>query len=300
LSQKVRRRLRALRRYQRMGLKAKIRYAERLIEAALLLTDRPIVCWSGGKDSTVLLHLTRKLCPDIAVMFNDSGVEFPETIDFVHRLADAWRLNLHVTSPPPGTFWRCVEEYGWPIGGKGKEGIRKRAAQAGVRTSDNCAYYCKRKPAEKLYKELGIDCVLTGTLAGESKRRRFLWVDFGDLYYQTRRQLWTVHPLAIWLDKDIWAYHRRYALPHNPLYDMGHARVGCWSCLMDWGYPDSHLSRLRRSHPKLWRHLVVDRGLGQELLKLRLALTHGQADLFSATWTIEELVEIYPGFFDII
>ena len=41
MSQKISRRLRALRRYQGMGLEAKIRYAERLIEAALALLHRP-------------------------------------------------------------------------------------------------------------------------------------------------------------------------------------------------------------------------------------------------------------------
>ena len=298
LSEAGRRKLKALRRYQALSLEAKIRYAERLIEAALLLAQRPIVCWSGGKDSTVLLHLVRQFAPNIDVTFNDTGVEFRETREFVNRLADDWSLNLHVTNPPPGAFWECIEKYGWPIGGKGRDGKIKTKGGASVRMSDNCCYYCKRKPAERLYKELGVDCTLLGILAGESKRRRFLWVDYGDFYYQKRRKLWTVHPLSIWLEEDIWAYHNREGLPHCSLYDVGHQRVGCWPCLMDWGYPDSHLSRLRRSHPRLWRFLVVDKGLGAELVKLRLALSQGQADLFSATWSIKQLVDIRPCFFD--
>lgn len=75
---RTRQRLSTLRRHQTLGLEAKIRYAERLIEAALL-AKRPIVCWSGGKDSTVLLHLVRQFAPNINVTFNDTGVELQET-----------------------------------------------------------------------------------------------------------------------------------------------------------------------------------------------------------------------------
>lgn len=36
------------------------------------------VSFSGGKDSTVLLHLVRELYPDIEAVFVDTGLEYPE------------------------------------------------------------------------------------------------------------------------------------------------------------------------------------------------------------------------------
>ncbi len=38
------------------------------IDTALSRARRPAVMWSGGKDSTVLLHLVRKVMPEIEVI----------------------------------------------------------------------------------------------------------------------------------------------------------------------------------------------------------------------------------------
>jgi 3'-phosphoadenosine 5'-phosphosulfate sulfotransferase (PAPS reductase)/FAD synthetase len=110
---------RHLKRYQRLHLDAKIRYANRMIQRVLAKHGNPVVCWSGGKDSTVLLHLALQQAPDIPVVFNDTGVEFPETREFVNQVANEWHINLYVARPKRGqTFWNVVEEYGWPILGK--------------------------------------------------------------------------------------------------------------------------------------------------------------------------------------
>lgn len=41
------------------------------------------VSFSGGKDSTVLLHLVRQLYPDIEAVFVNTGLEYPEIQQFV-------------------------------------------------------------------------------------------------------------------------------------------------------------------------------------------------------------------------
>jgi len=44
------------------------------------------VAFSGGKDSTVLLDLVRKLYPEVPGVFADTGLEYPEIKEFVHSV----------------------------------------------------------------------------------------------------------------------------------------------------------------------------------------------------------------------
>ncbi len=46
-------------------------------------TDGVYVSFSGGKDSTVLLHIVRELYPDIEAVFVDTGLEYPPDVIFV-------------------------------------------------------------------------------------------------------------------------------------------------------------------------------------------------------------------------
>ena len=45
--------------------------------------DNVYISFSGGKDSTVLLHIAREMYPNIKAVFIDTGLEYPENRDFV-------------------------------------------------------------------------------------------------------------------------------------------------------------------------------------------------------------------------
>ena len=74
--------------------------------------DKIVVAWSGGKDSTLIFWLVRQINPDITVVFNNTGVELPETIKFIRRMTAEWNINLIETKPYLKNFWQCVKEYG--------------------------------------------------------------------------------------------------------------------------------------------------------------------------------------------
>jgi len=282
--------LRNLRRYWGLPLSEKVEYSNRLIEQVLAESSSPVVCWSGGKDSTVLLHLVLQFEANIPVVHIDTGVSFPETTGFIEYLSELWNLNLFRAGPLPGEdFWHCTERYGWPIFGKsvaqsvGKairtgnirpqmSNLEQALARNGVRVSGKCAEYVLDRPTKRVEETLGADLKFVGIVAAESRSRIRLFVDHGSCYQVVRyygrgRNIHKCNPLAIWRSEDIWSYTQLHNIPHCTLYDMGHHRNGCWPCAM--GIRDGQLQRLRTSHPALFRRLMFETTFGLELVKIQ-------------------------------
>jgi phosphoadenosine phosphosulfate reductase len=44
------------------------------------------------------------------------------------------------------------------------------------------------------------------------------------------RPIVKVNPVASWTRRDTWEYLKEHGLPHNPLYDLGYASIGCAPC----------------------------------------------------------------------
>lgn len=67
------------------------------------------VSFSGGKDSTVLLHIARELYPDIEAVFVNTGLEYPEIQKFVKTFDNVTILR------PKMRFDEVIKKYGYPI-----------------------------------------------------------------------------------------------------------------------------------------------------------------------------------------
>ena len=66
-----------------MSFEDKVKYSSDLIKKVIdEYNSSSCVSCSFGKDSTVLAHLALKVKPDILVAFANTGVEYPETLDF--------------------------------------------------------------------------------------------------------------------------------------------------------------------------------------------------------------------------
>ena len=241
--------------------------AEDLIKQSIKKYGKQIaVACSFGKDSIVVLHMALKYNPNIKVVFNNTGVEFPETIKYKEMIVKKWKLNL-IETKPIKTFWECIDKYGIPqVRNKGKNRTPK------------CCYYCKEKPALNSYKEHNIIAVLTGLMACESRNRKLLMIRYensidskdkigfcGQRYYAKTQGLWKIHPIAYWLEEDIWDYTKENKIPINPVYTKWNGiykRCGCLPCTayLDWE------KKLSKTHHKLYLKLKKIQEPTQEVL----------------------------------
>ena len=242
------------------------------------------VSFSGGKDSTVLLHLVRDMYPDVPAVFSDTGLEFPEIREFVKTIPNVTWLK------PDMTFRKVLEKYGYPVIGKEQSkwidearrgnaegqsrrlyGIRKGDKKSTFRISeqwhylmnapfkisDECCNEMKKKPMKRYAHETGRVPII-GTMAEESKLRTQHWLQEGCNAYDAKRP--TSKPMSFWTEADVWQYIRENNIPYSKIYDMGYGRTGCIFCMFGAhfdGQP-TRFQRLQRTHPKLWRYCMKD------------------------------------------
>lgn len=100
-----------LRQRQALPLEIKIRMTQQRIRDWVneFGVDGVYVSFSGGKDSTALLHIVRGLYPDVPAVFLDTGLEYPEIREFVKSIDNVTWLK------PSMNFKQVIEKYGYPF-----------------------------------------------------------------------------------------------------------------------------------------------------------------------------------------
>ena len=137
---------------QSLPLNRKIQISQaRIIEWYQHWNGNVVVSFSGGKDSTALLHMVRSLYPDVKAVFSNTGLEYPEIQKHVLSVE-----NVDIVTPSM-RFDEVISTYGYPI-------IGKEVAEA--------IYYARRmKPSDAEEKEDGRINRKTGDLIHTSTAR---------------------------------------------------------------------------------------------------------------------------------
>lgn len=199
------------------------------------------VSYSGGKDSTVLMHLVKQGYPDVPVVFCDTGLEYPE----VRALAIK---NADVVLKPKMKFRQVIEKYGYPVvskdvsscvhwakkgsetriqrlsgsllspdGSKSKFNCEKWAflIDAPFDTSNECCRIMK-KNISRAYEKQSCRKPFLGMLAEESIKRTSAWIKTGCNAYELKSP--QSQPLAFWTKQDVLAYIVKYDLTIPSVY----------------------------------------------------------------------------------
>lgn len=96
-----------------LPLERKIQISQaRIIEWYRHYNGNVVVSFSGGKDSTVLLHLVRSIYPDVRAVFSNTGLEYPEIQKHVKSFD-----NVDIVTPSM-RFDQVISTYGYPLIGK--------------------------------------------------------------------------------------------------------------------------------------------------------------------------------------
>ena len=197
------------------------------------VSDNNILSFSGGKDSTAMLHLMLERGEDIkAVIWCDLGDwEFPEMAEHVAEVER--KTGMTVTRVHPAhdlnrlAFEKEYEHNGETVRGYGWPNVHKR--------------WCTKAKLRAIEAEVrriggGKQCI--GLAADETKRTRLPGKRYPlDEYGYT--------------EADCLALCKRLGYHWNGLYEI-YRRVSCWCCPLQ---SNNDLRMLRRHRPELWARL---------------------------------------------
>lgn len=241
--------------------------------------------FSGGKDSTVLLHIVRKMYPALPAVFVATGLQYPEIRGFVKTIENV------VWIKPTMPFTEVIKNYGYPVISKMQARFirdlqnassankatchlrRTGYNQAGqycksmrlankwiylvdapFRISDQCCDIMKKKPLRKYGKKSGRKPI-TATMAADSSARTRTYLRHGCMLFEAKNPICA--PMAFWTKNDVLRYLSDKDVPYASIYGdiictdgqldtTGAKRTGCIFCAFG-----AHLEKVPNRFQKL-------------------------------------------------
>lgn len=217
-------------------------------------TEPYYLCYSGGKDSDVILALADMAGVNFEAVHNLTTVDAPETIYYIRQKSgiiikrpdiSMWDLIVQKKMPPTRLMRYCCKHYK-EGGGKFRVKVTgSRWAESENRKNNHGLITIIGKPVSTEKAAIKNDVDYKKTTKGglilntdNDENRRFV-----EMCYRTTSTL--VNPIVDWSDEDVYEFLYHYGIKPNPLYEVkainntwvctGCKRVGCIGCQQQGG-----------------------------------------------------------------
>lgn len=213
-----------------LPMDAKATIARIILTVALQDYESPVILWTGGKDSTLVLALqldaadaVDRKCPP--VLFIDHGQHYPETWAFVREAVEGKGLKLLiarnealVAALKQGIESLALEDLDPE---NQEEALKAGLKEPRVLLSLNTVvgnHLLKTMPFNSAIRRHGLDAIITGIRWDENPARSTEVF----LSRRTDPPHVRVHPILPWTEREVWQYTLQHGLPIHPLYERGY------------------------------------------------------------------------------
>lgn len=196
------------------------------------------VAVSGGKDSVAMAHIVAQYCRPL-IIWNDSGLELPDSKGVVYALAEQLGLDVAVAE------------------GNALESLVMTGADADRDNPDKLTNAAIIQPVKALLKAHGIALEFVGLRQEESRNRRMLLRRYGPIHDSKRWECGVAWPMSRWKAEDVLAYIDEHQLPLHPAYTRTDWQSRL-SIRVSWAWDPTRDSQgdvayLRRYYPSTFR-----------------------------------------------
>jgi phosphoadenosine phosphosulfate reductase len=169
--------------------------------------DELCLTCSWQKQSSVLVHMVSELGLPVDVIELDTQLFFWESYETRDRLVERYGLNL--IQPDVITV---AEQH------------KREGPNLWEHDADRC---CHIRKVEPLIRALEPYRAWTSGIRRDQSPSR---ADTPKVQWSERYGVFTLHPLADWDERRVWAYIQVNEIPYNPLHDAGYRSIGCIPC----------------------------------------------------------------------